>query len=316
MSRTFRHEPVMLAEVLASFDPIPTGTVIDATVGGGGHTEALLEHRGDLSVVGIDRDPAALDAAAERLARFGRRFAMRRARFDAIDEIASELVRGGVTITGVLFDLGVSSPQLDEADRGFSYHSDGPLDMRMDPEAPLSAADLINDASEAELVALFRDHGEERFAPRIVRAIVAARPVNTTGELAALVSRSVPAAARRKGHPARRVFQAVRVAVNEEIDQLPGAIDSAIDALAPGGRIAVLSYHSGEDRIVKERLRLAETGGCVCPPRLPCVCGAVRTVSLVRAPKRPSPAEIARNPRAEAARFRVAEKLATPPMAA
>jgi 16S rRNA (cytosine1402-N4)-methyltransferase len=204
----------------------------------------------------------------------------------------------------------VSSPQLDEPTRGFSFHHDGPLDMRMDPDAPVTAAGLVNSASEAELATLIAESGEERFARRIAAAIVRARPLSTTQELADVVADAVPVAARRRGHPARRVFQGIRIAVNEELDQLPVAIDAAIDALAPGGRIVVLAYHSGEDRIVKERLRFAATGGCVCPPGLPCVCGARPTVRLLnRGAKKPTAAEIAANPRAESARFRAAERL-------
>jgi 16S rRNA (cytosine1402-N4)-methyltransferase len=309
MSQAFRHDPVMVDEILAIFDAVPPGSVIDATLGGGGHSEALLTRRPDLAVVGIDRDPVAIAAASARLAHFGNRVEVRRARFDAIGTIASQLTAAGVTISGVLFDLGVSSPQLDEADRGFSFSHDGPLDMRMDPSDPFSAAEIVNRASEAELVELLVGNGEERFARRIAQHIVAARPIMSTGALAEIVARAVPAAARRRGHPARRVFQAIRIAVNDELGQLPGALDAAIDALVPGGRIAILAYHSGEDSIVKAQLRAAATGGCTCPPHLPCVCGAQPLVRLVRTAKKPSNAEIARNPRAEAARLRAAERL-------
>ena len=309
MSQDFRHEPVMVDEVLAIFDAVPAGTVIDATLGGGGHSEAILERRRDLAVVGIDRDPVAVAAATARLARFGSRVDIRRARFDAIGAVASGLAASGTTISGVLFDLGVSSPQLDRADRGFSFSHDGPLDMRMDPADPLSAAELVNGASEAELAELLTDNGEERFARRIARRIVEARPIVSTAALAEIVASAVPPGARRRGHPARRVFQAIRIAVNDELEQLPGALDDAIGALVPGGRIVVLAYHSGEDSIVKDRLRRAATGGCTCPPQLPCVCGARPLVRLLRGAKKPSLDEIARNPRAEAARLRAAERL-------
>jgi 16S rRNA (cytosine1402-N4)-methyltransferase len=310
MSRAFHHDPVMLAEVLDAFDAVPVGTVIDATLGGGGHAEAILERRPDLGLLGIDRDPAALAAAKVRLARFGDRVEIRRSRFDAIAAIAAELANSATPVSAVLFDLGVSSTQLDDAHRGFSFHHDGPLDKRMDPESAMTAAQLVNEASEGELIELFRESGEERLAPRIVRAIVAARPITTTAALADSVASAVPAAARRRGHPARRVFQALRIAVNDELAQLPGSIDDAIAALTTAGRIVVLSYHSGEDKIVKDRLRFASTGGCICPPRLPCVCGATATVRLLRGVKLPSSEEVTRNPRAEAARFRAAEKLA------
>ncbi len=195
-------------------------------------------------------------------------------------------------------------------ERGFSFRNEGPLDMRMDPTAPWSAADVVNGYPEDELARVIRRYGDERFATRIARAIVAARPIETTAELAAIVTGAIPAATRRTGgHPAKRTFQAIRIEVNAELDALPPAIDAAIEATRPGGRIAVLSYHSGEDRIVKDRFRMA-TGACDCPPGLPCVCGAVQTVRLVRGvPKRPSAAEQAANPRAASARLRVAERI-------
>ncbi len=206
----------------------------------------------------------------------------------------------------------MSSPQLDEPERGFSYRNDGPLDMRMDTSATWSAADVVNGYDAAELARVLRVYGDERFATRIARAIVAARPVQSTVELAGIVTAAIPAAARRTGgHPAKRTFQAIRVEVNGELEVLPAALDAAIELTAPGGRIAVLSYHSGEDRIVKERFRQA-TGACECPPGLPCSCGAVRTVRLVRAPRRPSAEESASNPRASSARLRVAERVEGP----
>ncbi len=300
----FEHLPVMLDEVVDVFATVPAGVVVDATLGGGGHTEAILDRRSDLSVVGIDRDTNALTAARARLARFGDRFRAVHARFD-------ELPPGPADgLSGALFDLGVSSPQLDQGERGFSYRADGPLDMRMDQSTAWSASDVVNGYDVEQLVRVIRDHGDERFAARIARAIVAARPVESTVELATIVTSAIPAAARRTGgHPAKRTFQAIRIEVNGELDVLPGALDSAIEATRPGGRIAVLSYHSGEDRIVKDRFRRA-TGVCDCPPDLPCVCGAVQTVRLVRrAAKRPSAAEQAANPRARSARLRVAERV-------
>jgi 16S rRNA (cytosine1402-N4)-methyltransferase len=208
-------------------------------------------------------------------------------------------------------DLGVSSHQLDVAARGFSYRQAGPLDMRMDRSSGRTAAELVNSEDEEALAALFAAHGEERFARRIARAVVAARPVERTEQLAALVEAAIPAAARRRGHPARRVFQALRVAVNEELEVLEAALDLALDRLAAGGRIVVLAYHSGEDRLVKAKLGEAATGGCTCPPGLPCVCGAEPTVRLLnRGARLASKDEVARNPRAEAARLRAAERLA------
>ncbi len=301
MPEPFTHRPVMVAEIVAVFASVPAGVLLDATLGAGGHSEALLESRPDLSIMGVDRDPAALAAATARLERFGDRFRAVHARFDEIEETMT---------SGALFDLGVSSPQLDRAERGFSYRQDGPLDMRMDTTSPWSAADVVNGYDIDELARVIRRYGDERFAGRIARAIVAARPIETTVELATIVRDAIPAAARRTGgHPATRTFQAIRIEVNAELDALPVALDAAIEALAPGGRIAVLSYHSGEDRIVKDRLRRA-TGACDCPPDLPCVCGAVQTVRLVRGvPKRPSVAERDANPRAASARLRVAERV-------
>lgn len=308
----FEHRPVMVTEIVDVFRTVPPGVVLDATLGAGGHSEALLDARADLRVLGLDRDPAALAAAAERLGRFGDRVATQRCRFDALRNAMGEIA--AERLSGALFDLGVSSPQLDEPARGFSYRYDGPLDMRMDTEAPWSAADIVNGYDEDELARVIRAHGDERFAHRIARAIVAARPIESTVQLASIVTEAIPAAARRTGgHPAKRTFQAIRIEVNAELEALPDAIDDAIDALAPGGRIAVLSYHSGEDRIVKQRFRAAATGSCTCPPDLPCVCGAVQTVRLVRGvPKRPGAAELRDNPRAASARLRVAERLGEP----
>lgn len=306
----FSHLPVMLDEIVEAFAPVPAGAVLDATVGGAGHAAAILAAHPHLSIVGVDQDPDAVAAAEQRLAAFGARATVRRSRFDRLGEVLDGL--GVEHLSGALFDLGVSSPQLDRAERGFSYRSDAPLDMRMDPDAPLAAAELLNTASARDLARLFADNGEGRFAGRIAAAVVAARPITTTAQLAETVRSAIPAAARRTGgHPAKRVFQAVRIAVNEELDILPGTLDAAIQRLAPGGRAVVLAYHSGEDRIVKERFRLAVTGGCVCPPGLPCVCGARPLVRPVtRKARRPGEAEVRANPRAESARLRIVERLA------
>lgn len=310
--RAFEHEPVMLGEVTEAFAEVPAGVVLDATLGGGGHSEAILDARDDLTVLGLDRDPVALAAARRRLERFGERAMTHRCRFDDLDEAMT--AHSVEALSGALFDLGVSSPQLDEGERGFSYRHDGPLDMRMDTDAPWTAADVVNGYAERDLAAVIRRHGDERFADRIARAIVAARPIESTNGLAEVVTAAIPAPARRTGgHPAKRTFQAIRIEVNGELDALPEALDKAIDALVPGGRVAVLSYHSGEDRIAKDRIRHAETGGCECPSDLPCVCGAVQTVRIVRAPKRPGRAEAERNRRASSARLRVAEKIVPQP---
>ena len=304
---SFRHEPVMLAEVVRAFAAVPAGWVFDGTVGGGGHSAGLLAAHEQVRVIGGDRDPNALQAAGEALAEFSERVVLRRQRFD--DVAGAMAAVGAEHLSGALFDLGVSSHQFDVAERGFSYRNDGPIDMRMDPDQGWSGADVVNGYSEADLARILRDHADERFATRIARAIVAARPIESTADLATVVADAIPAPARRRGgHPARRTFQAIRIEVNGELDVLPDAIDAAIDATAPGGRVGVLSYHSGEDRIVKERFRLAATGGCTCPPGLPCVCGAVRTVRVLKATTA-SAAEQERNPRARSARLRVAERI-------
>lgn len=305
----FGHRPVMLDEIVELFGPVPAGVLLDGTLGGAGHARALLEAHPGLRLVGIDRDPDAVAAASAALAGFGSRATVVRARFADAVRVLDDL--GVESLSGALLDLGVSSWQLDRPERGFSYRAEGPLDMRMDPTTGPSAADLVNDLPEGELARVLRAYGDERFAGRIARAVVAARPVTTTVQLAELVRDAIPAATRRTGgHPARRTFQALRIAVNDELRSLPDALDALIERLAPGGRIGVLSYHSGEDRIVKDRLRAAATGGCVCPPGLPCVCGARPTVRLLgRGGRRPSDAEIATNRRAESARLRAAERL-------
>ena len=298
----------MLDEIVAAFEPVPPGVVVDATVGGGGHSEGILDARPDVSVLGLDRDPAALAAASERLARFGSRFSTYRCRFDDLDDAmaAFDVDR----LSGALFDLGVSSPQLDRGERGFSYRHDGPLDMRMDTDAQWSASDVVNGYDEAELRRVIRKYGDERFASRIAAAIVAARPIETTTELAAVVTSAIPAPARRTGgHPAKRTFQAIRIEVNGELDVLAPAIDAAIEAVVPGGRIAVLSYHSGEDRIVKERFRVRIRRVRV-PARVALRLrrGADRCVWCAACAARRRDDEKAGNRRAASARLRVAER--------
>jgi 16S rRNA (cytosine1402-N4)-methyltransferase len=316
MVQQFTHEPVMAAEVVDLFGPVPPGIVVDMTLGAGGHAAALLEAHAHLRLVGLDRDPDAVAAASGSLARFGSRAAVRNATFDqlagVLDAMADDVGPGGVS--GVLFDLGVSSPQLDQAARGFSYRQQGPLDMRMDPTAGPSALDLVNTLDERELARLFAEHGEGRLALRIARAVVAARPIETTIELADIVRAAVPAPARRRGHPARRVFQAVRVAVNDELGQLERALPVALASLAVGGRCVTIAYHSGEDRMVKRTFEDAVRGGCTCPPGLPCVCGARPEHRLVfRGSRKPTAAEIEDNRRAESARLRAAERVLAAP---
>ena len=309
MSQEFEHQPVMASEIVEIFAPVPAGWVLDATLGGAGHAALLLDAHPHLNVLGLDQDADALVVARERLARFGDRVATAQVRFDLLADAMEALDID--TLSGALFDLGVSSPQLDRPERGFSYRNEAPLDMRMDQSQPWTAADIVNGYEVVDLARVLRRYGDERFANRIARAIVDARPIESTTQLAEVVVSAIPAAARRVGgHPAKRTFQALRIELNRELEVLPTALDAAIEHTVEGGRIAVLSYHSGEDRIVKERMRSAETGGCECPPELPCVCGAVRTVRLVRGiPRRPSVAEQERNARSRSARLRVVERI-------
>ena len=309
MSDRFLHHPVMAERIARLFEAVPPGVVVDATVGGGGHARVILEANPMVAVVGLDQDPDALAASASLLEAFGDRVMLRRARFDSLVTVMSDL--GLTSLSGAIFDLGVSSPQLDRGERGFSYRNDGPLDMRMDPDQELTAADIVNGYAESRLAEVIGTYGDERFAARIARAIVNARPIETTAELATIIRDAIPAPARRRGgHPAKRTFQAIRIEVNRELEVLGASIDDAIDVLVPGGRCAVLAYHSGEDRIVKDRFRYAATGGCTCPPGLPCVCDAVQTVRLLKQGAwTASDVEVAANPRAESARLRAVEKL-------
>ena len=330
----FTHRPVLLVEVVAALGPVPPGWVVDGTVGGAGHAIGILEAHPHLSVLGLDRDPTAVAVATERLARFGARALVLHERFDRLHH-AMALLRRSTTpetapdpgsepgaehddsadaprLSGMLLDLGVSSPQLDRGARGFSYRHGGPLDMRMDPTSGPTAADLVNTADEAELARIIRTHGDERFASRIASHIVAARPIRTTEALAEVVRDAIPAAARRTGgHPATRTFQALRIEVNDELGQLERVLGDALDLLVPGGRLAVITYHSGEDRIVARRFRDAAADECVCPPGVgACRCGGSPSVALVpRKAVTASEDEVAENPRARSARLRVVEQL-------
>jgi 16S rRNA (cytosine1402-N4)-methyltransferase len=299
----YSHIPVLRDEVVALFASAPVGTVVDATVGGGGHSAALLSVYPEMSVLGLDRDLVALDAARSALAGFGERVELVHAPFSSLGAVLAARSLSGVS--GVLFDLGVSSPQLDEGARGFSFRQDAAIDMRMDQSSGRTAGDLVNAASVGELATLFRANGEGRLAGRIARAVVSARPLTSTVQLAEVVAAAVPAAVRRKGHPARRVFQALRIEVNDELGELSAALPVALDALAVGGVCAVISYHSGEDRLTKSVFAEAASGGCVCPPGMPCVCGAVARHELVfRGSRKASAAEVAVNRRAESSRLR------------
>ena len=312
MAQVNYHEPVLVREVVELLAYAPAGVVVDATLGGGGHTAAILERRGDLRVLGIDRDPDARAAAAARLRGVADRVRIAEATFDDLDGVITthQDFIGDAPIVGVLMDLGVSSHQFDEGARGFSFRVDAPLDMRMDSTRGVTAAQYLASVEVHDLARLLREHGESRFAGAIARAVVAARPATTFG-LVAAVERAVPPAARRRGHVATRVFQALRVEVNDEPGQLARGLVAALDALAVGGTLIVISYHSGEDRAVKAFFDDARTGGCTCPPGLPCVCGAVARVTIAsRGARLATPEEVARNPRARSARLRSALKVA------
>jgi 16S rRNA (cytosine1402-N4)-methyltransferase len=305
------HVPVLAAEVRESLAVEPGNTVVDATFGAGGHASLLAaDLRGRGKLIAIDRDPT----VRPYFDRFARRTAVQtrllRGQFDVVlDQLASN----GVRADAVLLDLGVSSMQLDRPERGFSYAADAPLDMRMDPSADLTAAELVNGLPERELADVFRRYGEERYARQIAREIGRRRrrqPFERTGDLVETIRAAIPAPARfGDGHPAKRVFQALRIAVNDELGALEAALPAALELLRPGGRLAVVSFHSLEDRIVKQFLRERERG-CTCPPEFPvCICGhqpELRAIS--RRPIRPSAAEVAANPRSASARLRAAVK--------
>jgi 16S rRNA (cytosine1402-N4)-methyltransferase len=310
------HLPVLVEEVLEMLAPAPGSLHIDTTLGGGGHTERILEAANpDGRLLGLDADPAAIARVEARLRpRFGDRLVLRQANFRELSAVAP--AAGFDPVDGCLFDLGLSSFQLADRDRGFGFRTGGPLDMRFDARRGVPASELLATLDVDELTALFRRYGEEPKAGRIARAIVDARrvaPIASAEELAALIERVVPPNPRlpRRTHPATRVFQALRIAVNEELEALEAGLHAAVELLRPGGRLVVLSYHSLEDRIVK-RFFLAERRGCVCPPEVPvCVCGRNPRLRLVtRRSVTPSTAEIVTNPRARSARLRAAERLA------
>lgn len=305
------HDPVLASEVTALLAPALEhgGVFVDATLGRAGHARRILDAFPDATLIGIDRDPLALEASRANLAGYEQRV---RLVSDQFKNLASVLERlGNAQVRGVLLDLGVSSPQLDDPARGFSFRSPGPLDMRMDPRQQLSADVVVNSFEQKELARVIRTYGEERFAERISKAIVATRPIHDTVELAETVKEAIPAATRRTGgHPARRTFQALRIFVNDELAGLDSVLPDALEALEPGGRLVVLSYHSLEDRAVK-RFFADMSRGCVCPPDFPvCRCDAKAALRiLTRKPKRPTAEEMEANPRASAAKLRAAEKL-------
>jgi len=309
----FIHEPVLLQEVLEWMDVKPDGVYCDGTLGGGGHSGAMLRLSGGTATLyGIDRDMTAIEAATARLREFPGFHALHG---NFHDGKALLMAAGAPKLDGVLLDLGVSSPQLDRGERGFSYHEDAPLDMRMDVSQGQTAADLLNSASEQELCRIIRDYGEEKWAARIAQMICehrAKKPMETTFDLVHAVDAAIPKAVRRKddGHPARRTFQAIRIAVNDELDPLDKAICDFVDCLKPGGRMLVITFHSLEDRLVKRCFQRLQNP-CTCPPKAPiCTCGKRPVVKiLAHGAVAPTEAEVARNPRARSAKLRVAQKL-------
>ena len=307
----FRHAPVLLAECIAGLQIRPEGVYVDGTLGGGGHSYEIAKRLTTGRLIGIDRDENALAAAGERLRPFGDRVTLVKSNFDRIGEILDE--QGVELADGMLFDLGVSSPQLDDARRGFSYMADAPLDMRMDRSGGLTARELVNTWSEEELKRILYTYGEERYAPRIAAAIVRRRQereIEGTLELAELIRSAMPAAARReKQHPAKRSFQAIRIAVNDELGSVERMLAMAPDRLKKGGRLCVISFHSLEDRLVKQAIH-KRVDGCTCPKSLPvCVCGVKQSLKTVGGVVTAGEEELERNPRARSAKLRVAERV-------
>jgi len=319
VAQEFSHLPVMAREVVELLSAVPGGLIVDCTVGGGGHSAVLLDARPDVHVLGLDRDVDAVEAARARLARFGDRAQVVHGGFERLAKFVEKQGEGEMAM-GILMDLGVSSAQLDRPERGFSYRFDAPLDMRMDAKQSLTATEVVNEYEESELASVVSQYGEERFARRIAHAIVAARPVSTTRQLADIVRDAIPAATRRKGpHPARRTFQAIRMEVNRELPNLADGLDESVHVVGPGGRVLVLAYHSLEDRMVKERFGrwAGDDADRDVPAKLPVAPPRPHPLVrvLTRKPVRPSPDEVASNPRAESARLRAVERLADVPIA-
>jgi 16S rRNA (cytosine1402-N4)-methyltransferase len=303
-----QHVPVLYQEVLTNLDPVPGGLYVDGTVGAGGHSRGiLLASSPDGQLLGLDRDPAALQAAAEALAEFGQRATLVQGSYADLKTHLNNL--NWHTVDGILLDLGLSSLQLDQPERGFSFRLDGPLDMRFDPGQSLQASDLVNHASKEELAELIFKYGEEEHSRKIAAAIIANRPLGSTKELAEIIAATM---GRRssKIHPATKTFQALRIAVNQELDALESFLPQALEALRPGGRLAVIAFHSLEDRMVKQFFRL-ESSDCICPPQVPqCVCGHTAVIrEITRRPIIAGEEEIRHNPRSRSAKLRIAEKI-------
>ena len=308
----FKHVPVLYNEVMEALNIRADGIYVDGTVGGGGHSSGICERLSDQgTLIAVDRDTAALQAAEERLKAYNCTKKFIHANYSNVDEIANS---AGSKVSGILLDLGVSSFQLDTAERGFSYMQDAPMDMRMNEDDALTAYDVVNNYSEKELTRIIREYGEENWASRIAKFIVDARkdaPIATTGQLVDIIKSAIPAKARRTGpHPAKRTFQAIRIEVNAELEHLQRAVEKLPDMLEPGGRIAIITFHSLEDRIVKNAFD-KRLNPCTCPKEFPvCVCGKVADVKKVtRKPIEPSEEELKVNPRARSAKLRVLEKL-------
>lgn len=309
----FKHVSVLLKESIEGLKINPQGIYVDCTLGGAGHSLEILKQLGPAGkLIGIDQDPAAIANAAEKLQGFAGQFYAVKSNFYQLSKVLQEMEID--LVDGFLFDLGVSSYQLDTPERGFSYMHDAELDMRMGPDQPTDAKELVNGLAEAELAAIIRKYGEERWAKRIASFIVKERknkPINTTGELVAIIKAAIPAGARREGpHPAKRTFQALRIAVNNELNILENTMQDAASALKPGGRISVITFHSLEDRIIKEAFKKL-ANPCTCPPAFPvCICGKKPQIKIVTGkPIEPSQEELTANPRARSAKLRIAEKL-------
>ena len=309
----FKHIPVLFHEIMDIMAPQPGEVFVDCTLGGGGHSKGFLERISPGGrLIGIDQDTSALAAAKQNLSAYDGQVTYVHSNYSSLDESLTAYAPEGVD--GILFDIGVSSHQLDEKERGFSYMQDAPLDMRMDQSCSMTARDVVNTYSEDDLHRILKEYGEERWAKRIARFIVEFRskkPIDTTGELVDIIRRAIPKGAREEGsHPAKRTFQAIRIEVNDELGVLERTIEVAVKHLKPGGRVGIISFHSLEDRIVKEKFRYLASD-CICPPELPfCQCDKVSEVKiLTRKPVTASPEELEMNSRAKSAKFRAAEKI-------
>ena len=308
----FHHVSVLLEKTVQAVMQDPAGIYVDCTLGGAGHAKYLADQLSAQGrFIGIDQDPAALAAGREKLSGVPCQVDLIHSNFSRLGDVLAEL--GVEKVNGIVFDLGVSSHQLDVAERGFSYQQDAPLDMRMNPQQARSAYDVVNTYEEEELARIIKEFGEERWAKRIASFVATARqtaPIETTGQLVDVIKRAIPAAARRDGpHPAKRTFQAIRIEVNQELEILQGAFRTAIEHLLPGGRLAIITFHSLEDRAAKQALAAAAKG-CICPPKLPiCMCGHQPQVRLLGKAVTPSEQELENNPRARSAKLRIAEKL-------